>query len=67
MTALQALTVRRVRFLPHLDEPQPGDDQFFRAYLATAHAGGLLPRLVGFLELLHAAARRKRPARRSSK
>lgn len=67
MTALQAVTVRRGRFLPHLDEPQPGDDLFFRAYLATAHAGGLLPRLLGFLELLHAAARRKRPARRLPK
>jgi acyl-CoA reductase-like NAD-dependent aldehyde dehydrogenase len=64
MTALQAVTVRQGRFLPHLDEPQPGDDRFFSAYLATAHAGGLRPRLRGFLELLSTAARRKRPARR---
>lgn len=67
MTALQAVAVRRGRFLPHLDEPQSGDDLFFRAYLATAHAGGLLPRLRGFLELLSIAARRKRPARRPRK
>lgn len=64
MTALQAVTIRQGRFLPHLDEPQPGDDRFFRAYLATVHAGALLPRLRGFVELLRSAARRQRPARR---
>jgi acyl-CoA reductase-like NAD-dependent aldehyde dehydrogenase len=64
MTALQAVAVRQGRFLPHLDEPQPGDDRFFRAYLATAHAGGLRPRLRGFIELLRSVARRQRPDRR---
>jgi acyl-CoA reductase-like NAD-dependent aldehyde dehydrogenase len=65
MTAVQTVAVRRGHFLPHLDEPQPGDGELFRGYLAFAHGGGIGPRLRGLLGLLRAAARRRPlPSRR---
>ncbi|HEX2643786.1 MAG TPA: aldehyde dehydrogenase family protein [Thermoanaerobaculia bacterium] len=66
MTAVQAVAVRRGRFLPHLDEPQPGpgDSELFRGYLAAVHGAGIAPRLRGLLRLLRAAARRPLSSRR---
>jgi acyl-CoA reductase-like NAD-dependent aldehyde dehydrogenase len=60
LTALKVVAVRRARRLFHLEAPDPGDADLFRAYLELTHAGGLWARLRGGGGLVRALARRAR-------
>ncbi len=58
LTALKVIAVRRARRLFHLEAPDPGDADLFRAYLNLTHAGGLEARLRGAVDLARALVRR---------
>lgn len=60
MTAVKAVAVRRGRWLPHLEEGRPGDEELFKGWLAAAHGDGLRARLAGAARLARALIRRER-------
>ena len=51
MTAPKVVTVRRTRFLPHLDPAKPDDGELFTHYLRVAHGRGIRPRLNALVNL----------------
>ncbi len=59
MTAVKTVSVRRGRWLPHLEALHPLDAELFRAYLTLAHAGGLRARLRGAADLTRSLLRRR--------
>jgi acyl-CoA reductase-like NAD-dependent aldehyde dehydrogenase len=61
LTAVKVVSVRRGRWLPHLEERQPGDGELFQAWLAAAHGDGLRARARGAARLVKALIQRGRP------
>jgi len=64
MTRLQSVSVRRTRFLPHLDPAQEGDAQFFTAFISLLHGRGGRLRLRALRELWQAGRMRMQQARK---
>jgi acyl-CoA reductase-like NAD-dependent aldehyde dehydrogenase len=52
MTATKAVAVRRSRWLPHFDPPDPRDSQLMKAYIQFAHAASLGDKLGAGMHLL---------------
>jgi len=52
MTAVKSVAVRRSKFLPHLDQPRPGDEVLFSEYIRAAHGINRGVRLRAFGRLL---------------
>jgi len=63
LTVPKVVAIRRGRRLPHLENPQPGDADLFRAWLSLAHGGGPRARLRGALDLARALVLRGRKGR----
>jgi acyl-CoA reductase-like NAD-dependent aldehyde dehydrogenase len=63
LTVPKVVAIRRGRRLPHLEDPQPGDADLFRAWLSLAHGGGPRARLRGALDLARALVLRGRKGR----
>ncbi len=63
LTAVKAVAVRRGAWLPHLDEPRPGDEALLRSYLALVHGSGWRARLGGLAGVCRALGRRGRVPR----
>ena len=61
LTAVKVVSVRRGRWLPHLEERRPGDEELFRAWMAAAHGDGLRARVGGAARLLKAMIQRGKP------
>jgi acyl-CoA reductase-like NAD-dependent aldehyde dehydrogenase len=57
LTRVKALATRRSNY-KHLEARQPGDSEFFRAYLQMAHGDGWRQRLGGAVKLVKAGMRR---------
>jgi acyl-CoA reductase-like NAD-dependent aldehyde dehydrogenase len=57
MTATKVVAVRRGSY-QHLEEPTPGDAEFFAAYIRAAHSPGWFARLGWAARLVRLAARR---------
>lgn len=64
LTRPKVVALRRGRWLPHLDEPQPADVGLFAAALRAAHARGAWARCRAGLAALRLAARRGRSVSR---
>ena len=60
MTYPRAVALRRTRFLPHVEKPQPGDDEFFAAFIRVAHGRGVGNRLRAMRDLIARARVRTR-------
>lgn len=60
LTAIKVVSVRRGRWLPHLEERRPGDGELFEAWLAAAHGDGLRARARGAARLVKALIKRGR-------
>lgn len=60
MTFPHCIAVRRTRFLPHLEEPQPGDPQIFDAFISLLHGRGFSRRFRGLRRLFKAGRDRMR-------
>lgn len=60
LTAIKVVSVRQGRWLPHLEERQPGDGELFEAWLAAAHGDGLVARARGAAWLVKALIQRGR-------
>lgn len=58
MTTVKVVANRRARWLPHLEERRPGDEDLFRAWMAAAHGEGLGARMKGAARLVKAMVRR---------
>ena len=58
LTAVKVVSVRRGRWLPHLEKQQPGDEELFRAWMAAAHGDGLGARARGAARLIKALIQR---------
>jgi acyl-CoA reductase-like NAD-dependent aldehyde dehydrogenase len=54
LTAVKVVSVRQGRWLPHLEERQPGDEELFRAWMAAAHGDGVRARARGAVRLVKA-------------
>ena len=52
MTYPSAVAVRRARFLPHLEEPHAGDEDFFTAFIRLTHGRGFRNRFNALRELV---------------
>jgi hypothetical protein len=65
MTYPQAVSVRRSRFLPHLDEARDGDAELFTVFMGFVHGRGFRRRLRS-LRLAVNAGRARLRANRSS-
>jgi acyl-CoA reductase-like NAD-dependent aldehyde dehydrogenase len=63
LTALKAVTLRRGRWLPHLEPREPEDGEILRSLLALDHAARLKDRLAAAGALVRAAIRRHRRSR----
>jgi aldehyde dehydrogenase (NAD+) len=62
MTVPKVITLRRGRWLPHLQPPSPADESLLDGLLQLNHSGSLLKRLRGLKQTIHAAmASRKKP------
>ena len=61
LTAVKVVSVRRGRWLPHLEERRPGDEELFRAWMAAAHGDGLGARVRGAARLVKAMIQRGKP------
>lgn len=66
LTVVKTVSVRRGRWLPHLEVRQPEDGELLRGYLTAAHGRGLGARLAGAAALLRALAGRVRRTRRNA-
>ena len=63
MTYPQTVAVRRARFLPHLEQPAPGDEDFFAAFIRLTHGRGFRNRFSALRELVaRGRARMKQPS-----
>lgn len=60
LTAVKVISVRRGRWLPHLEERRVEDGELLRGYLRAAHSEGSWRRAGGFAIMLRAALRRRR-------
>jgi hypothetical protein len=60
MTRVKAVAVRRGRWLPHLERPQPEDAQLMRTFLGMIHGRRLTERLAAAIGLLRVLRRRGR-------
>lgn len=67
LTAIKVVSVRRGRWLPHLEERQPGDEELFQAWMAAAHGDGLGARFRGAAQLVKTVVRRGRKTGKDSK
>jgi acyl-CoA reductase-like NAD-dependent aldehyde dehydrogenase len=63
LTVPKVVAIRRGQRLPHLEDPQPGDADLFRAWLSLAHGGGPRARLRGALDLARSLVLRGRKGR----
>jgi len=63
MTAIKSVAVRKGTFLPHLDEPQPGDEVLFSEYIRLTHGINRRVRLQSLGRLLQHLWRRFRYGR----
>jgi len=54
MTYGQNVSIRRTRFLPHLDSPRDGDEVIFGALIGCLHGSGLAKKLRALLTLVRA-------------
>jgi aldehyde dehydrogenase (NAD+) len=62
MTVPKVVTIRRGRWLPHLQPPSPADESLLDGLLQFQHSGSLLKRLLGLKQTIQAAmASRKKP------
>ncbi|XZE19926.1 aldehyde dehydrogenase family protein [Pirellulaceae bacterium SH449] len=62
MTVPKVITLRRGRWLPHLQPPSPADESLLDGLLQFNHGGSLLKRLRGLKQTIQAAmASRKKP------
>jgi aldehyde dehydrogenase (NAD+) len=62
MTVPKVITIRRGRWLPHLQPPSPADESLLDGLLQFNHSGSLLKRLLGLKQTIQAAmASRKKP------
>lgn len=62
MTVPKVITIRRGRWLPHLQPPSPVDESLLDGLLQFQHSGSLLKRLLGLKQTIQAAmASRKKP------
>jgi acyl-CoA reductase-like NAD-dependent aldehyde dehydrogenase len=62
MTVPKVITIRRGRWLPHLQPPSPADESLLDGLLQFQHSGSLLKRLLGLKQTIQAAmASRKKP------
>ncbi|MFN3407667.1 MAG: aldehyde dehydrogenase family protein [Limisphaerales bacterium] len=59
MTAPKVVTVRRSRFLPHLDAPGANDAELFRQFLVLQHGTGLKARWQALKTILRLARARR--------
>jgi aldehyde dehydrogenase (NAD+) len=66
MTYPHCVAIRRARILPHLDEPQSGDAEFFGAYISLMHGAGVQQRwraLRNLVQLGRSRVQRKKELR----
>lgn len=62
MTVPKVITIRRGRWLPHLQPPSAADESLLDGLLQFNHSGSLLKRLLGLKQTIQAAmASRKKP------
>ena len=59
MTTTKVVTRRSGKWRPHLDEPQAGDADLFRAYLAAAHGSDWRARFGGLRQLVRLLVKRR--------
>ncbi len=57
MTAPKVIALRRGKWRPHLQEPQPGDANLLRAFLQVSHGGSLRQKLAALIRLMRSARR----------
>lgn len=60
MTVPKVISLRRSKFLPHLDPLRPDDATMFQNFLLATHGGGLSKRLGALKTLVRLALRRRR-------
>lgn len=60
MTAPKVVSVRRTKFLPHLEAPKTDDAELFTNYLRAAHGRGLGQRLTAIKNLFRLISQRRR-------
>ena len=60
LTTPKVITLSRSKFRPAFDEPQPGDEAMFSAYLQLTHGRGLKSRWLALKQLVLAVARRRK-------
>ncbi len=58
MTYPQSISLRRTKFLPHLDEPRSGDSEIFAGFIGLSHGRGFRARLQAVRALWRAARKR---------
>jgi len=59
LTSPKIVTVSRSKFRPAFEQPQPGDEQMFKAYLQFTHGLGLKARWAALVSLIKAISRRR--------
>ncbi len=65
MTAVKALSVRRGKWRPHYDPPQPGHADLFRAYIQAVHSASWQERCAAIWAGLRTVTQLDRPKRRT--
>lgn len=65
MTYPHPVAIRRARFLPHLEQPQDGDDVLFAAFAQATHGRGLNTRWKAVRQLIGTARTRLQKAKSS--
>lgn len=60
MTAPKVVSVRRTKFLPHLDAPKPDDAELFTQYLRATHGRGWSLRFSAMKNLFQLVSRHRR-------
>lgn len=61
LTTPKVITISRSKFRPAFDEPQPGDEAMFSAYLKLTHGCGWKNRWLALVSLIRIVSRRKKP------
>jgi aldehyde dehydrogenase (NAD+) len=59
LTATKVVTISRSKFRPAFDQPQPGDEQMFQAYLKLTHGRGLKSRWHALFSFIRIILRRR--------
>lgn len=67
MTQVKTIIVRHGKWLPHLEQPTPDDEQILTHLLTATHGRSFFKRLSGWDKLIHAAAGRWWRRRKSRK